>query len=125
MFGITHPPGEIVATPMALVALGDETVERLLARHLRGDWGECGQIQDVRLTEKVYRLGHLATSDDATLNALAIAPQWFYVTRSVVSRLQQRPEQAHDWLARQRRLKSGWTLGRTLEPGQALLVLQD
>jgi hypothetical protein len=73
MSGITHPPGEIVATPMALAALGDETVERLLARHLRGDWGECGQMQDVRLTEKVYRLGHLATSDDATLNALAIA----------------------------------------------------
>ena len=107
MSGITHRPGEIVATPMALAALGDETLQRLLARHLRGDWGECGQIQDVRLSEKVYRLGHLATSDAATLNALAIAPRSFCATRSVVSRSQQRPEQAHDWLARQRRLKSG------------------
>jgi hypothetical protein len=69
----THHPGQIVATPTALAELGAETVHRLLARHLRGDWGECGQLEQVRLTEEIRRLGPLATSDDAELNALAIA----------------------------------------------------
>jgi hypothetical protein len=31
MSGITHPPGKVVATPIALAVLGDETLERLLA----------------------------------------------------------------------------------------------
>jgi hypothetical protein len=41
---LQFPPGRVVATPGALLALTDVGVlpHELLARHLRGDWGDAG-----------------------------------------------------------------------------------
>ena len=52
------PPGRVVATPGALWALAGAGVpaESLLARHLRGDWGELDG-HDRRENERALALG--------------------------------------------------------------------
>ena len=62
--------GLMVATPGALQALEEANVTPMsfLQRHVTGDWGECGQYDQITLTAEEEEMGALATSDDAKLN---------------------------------------------------------
>jgi len=68
----THALGKVIASRTALIRLGEEMINELLRRHLRGDWGKLGRIEAVTLTDEIRKFGSLITADDATLNALAI-----------------------------------------------------
>ena len=39
---LLFPPGQIVATPLALQAVAPDVLINLIQRHLTGDWGEVG-----------------------------------------------------------------------------------
>lgn len=65
-----HAAGAIVATPGALSLVPD--VRPFIRRHLCGDWGRVGRLEDTDLTATEDRDGAFATADDAKLNAHAI-----------------------------------------------------
>jgi len=50
------PPGQIVITTNARRTLSNEDVQQALARHLRGDWGDC-DAEDAEENELSLREG--------------------------------------------------------------------
>jgi hypothetical protein len=62
--------GKSTITPGAVQALsesGQHAVE-FLQRHVTGDWGEIGHLNQTELTEEEQRRGWEATEDDAKIN---------------------------------------------------------
>ncbi len=62
--------GPVVATPGAL-GLGVD-LRPYIRRHVGGDFGNCGQYDQIDLTADEQLRGAFATSDDGKLNVLAI-----------------------------------------------------
>src|SRR5207245_330105 len=71
--GALFTPGRTTITPGAIEALEDagQHAAEFLARHLSGDWGNCGRASEIQLTDAEARAGSLGTSDDGKLNAIA------------------------------------------------------
>jgi hypothetical protein len=62
--------GMVVATPGALALTPD--LRPYIWRHVTGDFGTCGQYDQIELTAEEARAGAWATSDDGKLNVFAI-----------------------------------------------------
>jgi hypothetical protein len=62
--------GKITITPGAVQALSEagQHAATFLQRHVTGDWGEIGHLDQTELTEEEQRRGWEATSDDAKIN---------------------------------------------------------
>jgi hypothetical protein len=62
--------GKITITPGAVQALSEagQHAATFLQRHVIGDWGENGHLDQTELTEEEQRRGWEATSDDAKIN---------------------------------------------------------
>jgi len=62
--------GKVTITGGAVAALADgsEHAATFLARHVRGDWGECGHCDDIHLTADERRRGWEATDDSGKIN---------------------------------------------------------
>src|SRR5262249_23947349 len=62
--------GKITVTPGAVQALSEagEHAADFLRRHVTGDWGEIGHLDQTVLTEDEQRRGWEATADDAKIN---------------------------------------------------------
>jgi hypothetical protein len=65
--------GVAVITPQAKCACGDlKTVHTLLTRHLMGDFGNLGHLDNIVLSDQELGEGILATDDSGKLNKIAI-----------------------------------------------------
>src|SRR3954453_19711710 len=70
LLGARFPLGKITITPGALQALSEAGQHAItfLQRHVTGDWGEIGHLEQTELTEDEQRRGWEATGDDAKIN---------------------------------------------------------
>jgi hypothetical protein len=70
--GTRFPLGKVTITGGAVAALADgsEHAAAFLGRHVRGDWGEYGQCDEIRLTPDEQRRGWEATDDSGKINKL-------------------------------------------------------
>ena len=68
--GARFPLGKVTITGGAVAALADagEHAAALLARHVRGDWGEYGHCDQIQLTAEERRRGWEATDDSGKIN---------------------------------------------------------
>jgi hypothetical protein len=68
--GARFPLGKVTITGGAVEALAEtgEHAAAFLARHVRGDWGACGQCDKIRLTADEQRRGWEATDDPDKIN---------------------------------------------------------
>jgi hypothetical protein len=68
--GAHFPLGKVTITGGAVEALADggQHAATFLARHARGDWGEIGQFDDIKLTDDEQRRGWEATDNTGKIN---------------------------------------------------------
>lgn len=68
--GARFPLGRVTITAGAVAALGEASQHAIefLARHARGDWGECGRFDEIELTVDERRRGWEATDDSGKIN---------------------------------------------------------
>jgi hypothetical protein len=72
--GARFPLGRVTITGGAIAALAaaGEHAASFLARHVRGDWGENGCIEQIELTEDEQRRGWEATDDSGKINKWSV-----------------------------------------------------